>query len=63
LGSLPVAIVKKHFLALGLGFSVGNATNGGILAFLAEFTWPRRQPNGPFFWLKFFWKLGYNPRL
>jgi len=56
-GSLLVSIEQK-IASFGLGFSVGDVTSEGVLAFLAELPGSGRERNGLFFWLKFFWKLG-----
>jgi len=61
--SLPASI-ENFFSVLGLGFSMGDVTSGGVFAFFwLMLPGPGRQPNEPFFWLKVFWNLGYHPSL
>ena len=48
---------QKKFSVLGLGFSWGVVTSGGVFAFL----WPNLHgpgcpPNGPTFWPKYFYE-------
>ena len=47
--SLPASI-ENFFSVLGLGFSMGDVTSGGVFAFFwLMLPGPGRQPNEPFF--------------
>jgi len=54
--SLVVSSQKK-FSVLGLGFSWGDVTSGGIFVFLwPNLHGPGRPANGPTFWPKYFYE-------
>ena len=61
--SLVVSSQKKKISVLGLGFSWGAVTNGGVFAFLwPTLRGPGRPSNGPTLWPKSFYatRLSYE---